>query len=206
MVQLQQDPGGRMSLRNALLVKLLDGEATGYELAGRFGTSAANYWSVRPAQLYAELTRMEEDGLVTAETVVQSKRPNKRIFSLTATGIGEIRRYAGEPSERMSLKDELMIKIAGVDISDQAALLGDIARRRQSSVDMLRSYEATRQDMLRGRDEDTFVRTAHRVGPYLTLLRGIASERGTLDWCDTATRIIAGRSSRADPQEHPVTA
>lgn len=195
-----------MSLRNALLVKLLDGEATGYELAGRFGTSAANYWSVRPAQLYAELTRMEEDGLVAAETVVQSKRPNKRLFSLTAAGIGELQRYAREPSGRMSVKDELMIKVAGIDVSDRAALLGDIARRRQASVDMLRSYEATRQDMLDGRDEETFVQTAPRIGPYLTLLRGIASERGTIAWCDTAARIIAERHNRADTQEHPITA
>jgi DNA-binding PadR family transcriptional regulator len=195
-----------MSLRNALLVKLLDGEATGYELAKRFGTGMANYWSVGPAQLYAELSRMEGDGLVAAETVVQTKRPNKRLYTLTGLGIEELQRFAREPSERSSIKDPLLVKVAGIDVSDVAALLEDIARRRQSSIEMLASYEAMRLDLLQGDDEETFVKTTSRIGPYLTLLRGIAFESGAIDWCDTAARIVCQRQEHDGEQEPANTA
>lgn len=184
-----------MSLRHALLVTLLDGEATGYELAKSFNIAAANFWHAQQAQLYAELRRMEADGLVAAETVVQHTRPNKRVFSLTETGMAEIRRYVTEPSERTSVKDELLVKVAAIDVVDRGPLLEDLARRRAACVEQLERYERGRDRMLHGRDEATFLRTTQRVGPYLTLLRGIALERENIAWCDTATRLITERAA-----------
>jgi DNA-binding PadR family transcriptional regulator len=194
-----------VSLRHALLVTLLDGDATGYELARRFDIAAANFWHAQRAQLYAELNRMEANGLVAAETVIQTTRPNKRVFSLTDTGMEEIRRYSAEPSERISLKDELLVKITAVDIADHNALLDDIARRRASSVAQLDRYEHDRHRMLHGRDEDTFIRTTRRVGPYLTLLRGIALEQENIDWCDTATRTLTARATQTRRRIHTRT-
>ena len=46
-----------MSLRHAILTALLDGEASGYELAKHFDLSVANFWHALPAQLYPELNR-----------------------------------------------------------------------------------------------------------------------------------------------------
>ncbi len=73
------------STRHALLSALLRGDASGYDLVKRFQPSAAHWWHPKPAQMYAELSRMEADGLVTAETVIQTKYPNKRVFSLAST-------------------------------------------------------------------------------------------------------------------------
>src|SRR6266545_1471044 len=106
-----------MSLQHALLATLLDGDATGYELAKRFDIGASNFWHAQRAQLYAELTRMEADGLVSGETVVQTTRPNKRVFSLTEAGLAELRRFITEPSDRIALKDDLLVKITAVDVA-----------------------------------------------------------------------------------------
>lgn len=187
-----------MSLRNALLVTLLDGEATGYELSKRFSIGAANFWNVRQAQLYAELARMESDGLVSSRLAVQGKRPNKRLFALTDAGIAEVRRYAAEPSERTSVKDELLVKVTGADICDLRVLTEDIERRRAGSVTQLGRYQASIEAMMRGRDEETFVRTTRRVGPYLTLLRGIAEEEASVAWCDRAAAVLAARRAQPD--------
>ena len=48
-----------MALRHAVLAALLEGEASGYQLAKRFDVSVANFWSATPQQLYRELERME---------------------------------------------------------------------------------------------------------------------------------------------------
>ena len=86
-----------MSLRYALLSLLLDGDATGYDLARRFDASVANFWHALPQQLYQELARMEDDGLVRGKAVVQAARPNKRVFSdwnswsVSAAGLRRIR-------------------------------------------------------------------------------------------------------------------
>lgn len=186
-----------MSLQHALLATLLDGDASGYELAKRFDLGASNFWHAQRAQLYAELGRMEEKGLVSAETVVQTTRPNKRVFSLTEDGLEELRRFVTEPSDRTALKDDLLVKITAVDVADHDAVLADIERRRESAVAQLARYEDDVKRMLRGRDEETFVRTTRRIGPYLTLLRGIALEQENISWCDTAARLVAARGSRS---------
>ncbi|HUF98995.1 MAG TPA: hypothetical protein VMM60_12775 [Ilumatobacter sp.] len=140
---------------------------------------------------------MEDKGLVSGETVVQTTRPNKRVFSLTEAGLEELRQFIGEPSDRMALKDDLLVKITAVDTADHDAALADIERRRESAVDQLARYEDDVERMLRGRDEETFVRTARRIGPYLTLLRGIALEQENISWCDTAMRLVAARRGRS---------
>ena len=81
-----------MSTRHALLNALLHGNASGYDLVKRFQPSAAHWWHPKPAQMYTELARMEADGLVSAETVIQTKYPNKRVFSLTDAGRAELLR------------------------------------------------------------------------------------------------------------------
>ena len=47
--------------------------------------------------------------------------------------------------------------------------------------------------MLRGRDEETFIATTSRVGPYLTLIRGISVETDNIAWCDMAVRVLRAR-------------
>src|SRR5215210_2134753 len=87
----------QMSLRHAVLAALLEGEASGYELAKRFDVSVADFWSATPQQLYRDLERLELDGLVEARVVEQQRRPNKRVFTLTGAGRDELRAFTREP-------------------------------------------------------------------------------------------------------------
>ncbi|GAB91319.1 putative PadR family transcriptional regulator [Gordonia rhizosphera NBRC 16068] len=52
--------------------------------------------------------------------------------------------------------------------------------------------------ILRGRDEDEFFDTAERVGPYLTLTRGIAYERENIAWAQLAIRVLERRRRLRD--------
>ena len=144
-----------MSTRHALLNALLHGDASGYDLAKRFQPATAHWWHPKPAQMYAELSRMEADGLVSAETVIQTKYPNKRVFSLTQAGREELRRYAAVPSPPGEFKDELVIKMLSIDVADPAVLLVDIARRRKWCVERLRRDRASMEAMLQGQDADS---------------------------------------------------
>lgn len=63
-----------MPLRNAVLAALLEGEASGYDLAKGFDASVANFWMSTPQQLYKELEKMAADGLIETR-VEQERRP-----------------------------------------------------------------------------------------------------------------------------------
>ena len=67
-----------MSLRDAVLAALVDGELSGYDLSKAFDATVANFWTATPQQLYRELDRMDRDEVITARLVEQDGRPNKK--------------------------------------------------------------------------------------------------------------------------------
>ncbi|MFD3839344.1 PadR family transcriptional regulator [Streptomyces sp. NPDC058642] len=186
-----------MALRNAVMAALLEGEASGYDLAKGFEASVANFWMATPQQLYRELERMEAEGLVSARVVQQERRPNKRLFSLTEAGLEILRAYIADvPAKPTAIRDELMVKVQCVDIGDADAVRTAIAERVERSTAKLARYERMRERLLAGRTEDEYFAEADRIGPYLTLLGGMAFERSNLKWGETALKRLDQRASR----------
>ncbi|MGW2687641.1 PadR family transcriptional regulator [Streptomyces sp. NPDC001414] len=183
-----------MALRNALMAALLEGEASGYDLAKGFDATVANFWSATPQQLYRELDRMEAEGLVTARVVEQERRPTKRLFSLTDAGRREVRAYTAEPPARpAAVRDELLVKVQCADAGDMAAVRAAVAGRMELATAKLARYERIRQRLLAGRSEEAYFAEAERIGPYLTLLRGMSFERENLRWGELALRRLDER-------------
>ncbi|MBW8793919.1 MAG: PadR family transcriptional regulator [Streptomyces sp.] len=186
-----------MALRNALMAALLEGEASGYDLAKGFDATVANFWTATPQQLYRELERMEADGLVAARVVEQERRPNKRLYSLTDAGREAVRAYTAEPPGRPAVvRDELLVKVQCADAGDIEAVRTAVAERMEWATAKLARYERIRQRLLAGRSEEAYFAEADRVGPYLTLLRGMSYERENLQWGDLALRRLAQRAAR----------
>ncbi|GGX88570.1 PadR family transcriptional regulator [Streptomyces fructofermentans] len=196
-----------MALRNAVMAALLEGEASGYDLAKGFEASVANFWMATPQQLYRELERMEGDGLVSARVVQQERRPNKRLFSLTAAGREVLRAFLAEgPSKPLAIRDELMVKVQCVDLGDAAdmeAVRAAVAERVERAGTKLARYGRMRERLLAGRTEDEYLATAERVGPYLTLQGGMALERANLQWGESALKRLAQRAEALGARPRP---
>ncbi|OBI14173.1 MULTISPECIES: PadR family transcriptional regulator [unclassified Mycobacterium] len=184
-----------MSLRDAVLAALLEGESSGYDLAKDFGASVANFWMATPQQLYRELDRLAEQGLIQARLVQQERRPNKRLFSLTDAGRDAIREFTGKPPKPLAMRDDLLVKVQAADIGDTPAVREFISERLQWATAKLQRYERLRARILDGRDEEQHLAHAERVGPYLTLLRGIAFEEENIRWAERALAVIEHRLS-----------
>ncbi|MEW1780335.1 PadR family transcriptional regulator [Streptomyces sp. NPDC086777] len=190
-----------MALRNALMAALLEGEASGYDLAKGFDATVANFWAATPQQLYRELERMEADGLVAARVVEQERRPNKRLFSLTDAGREAVRAYTAVPPGRPAVvRDELLVKVQCADVGDIETVRTAVAERMEWATAKLARYERIRQRLLAGRSEEAYFAEADRVGPYLTLLRGMSFERENLQWGELALRRLAQRAVRHTQQ------
>ncbi|MBC7273216.1 MAG: PadR family transcriptional regulator [Streptomyces sp.] len=187
-----------MALRNAVMAALLEGEASGYDLAKGFEASVANFWMATPQQIYRELERMAGEGLVSARVVRQERRPDKRLFSLTDAGRAAVRAYVAEvPTKPTALRDELMVKVQCADVGDIDAVRAAIAERVEWATAKLARFERMRARLLAGRSEDEFFATAERVGPYLTLLGGIAFARENQRWGELALRRLEQRAAAA---------
>ncbi|OBG28830.1 PadR family transcriptional regulator [Mycobacterium sp. 852002-51057_SCH5723018] len=182
-----------MSLRDAVLAALLEGEASGYDLAKGFDASVANFWMATPQQLYRELDRLAEQGLIQARVVHQERRPNKRMFSLTEAGRDAIRQFTARPPKRSVMRDDLLVKVQAADAGDAQAVRGFILELLHRANAKSQRYERLRDRLLGGRDEDEYLAQTDRVGPYLTLLRGISFEQENIRWAERALAIIEDR-------------
>jgi DNA-binding PadR family transcriptional regulator len=186
-----------MALRNAVMAALLDGEASGYDLAKGFDAGVANFWMATPQQLYRELERMEADGLIQARLVQQERRPNKRLFALTDTGRQALYEFTAAAPRPTAIRDELTVKVHALDSGDGRTVRASIVERKLAAEVKLVRYERLRARLLDGRSEDDYVAHAERVGPYLSLLRGVAFERENIRWAEQALRILEKRSAVA---------
>ena len=63
----------------------------------------------------------------------------------------------------------------------------------------MQRYERFRTRLLDGRTEEEYLAQAERVGPYLTLLRGISFEEENIRWAERALRIIEHRLPSQTP-------
>lgn len=79
-----------MSLKHGLLGLLNYSDMTGYELTKTFEDSLAFFWQAQMSQVYRELNAMEEAGWLTSRAVIQTDKPNKRVYSITGKGREEL--------------------------------------------------------------------------------------------------------------------
>ncbi|MGI8712302.1 MAG: PadR family transcriptional regulator [Solirubrobacteraceae bacterium] len=179
-----------MALRHAVLATLLDADASGYELAKRFDASVANFWHALPQQIYGELRRLEQQGLIRGRTVRQRGRPDKRMFTLTKAGQQALREFATAPTRPGAVKEDLAVKIYAAGIADPEALIAALNHRAAQSTAKLERYQR-QADALADPDG------AH-LGPSLTLARGIAYERENINWCALAAERLRRHASNSE--------
>jgi DNA-binding PadR family transcriptional regulator len=82
-----------MSLRHALLAVLTSEPMSGYDLVKYFDGSVAFIWSAPHSQIYPELRRMEDMGLLSSTEVPRGKRAQKRVYELTSDGYAELQKW-----------------------------------------------------------------------------------------------------------------
>ena len=75
-----------MNLRAVLLGFLTRGDLTGYELKGAMDESVGFFFGASYGSIYPALRSLEEEGFARSTLVVQSDRPNKKVYSLTPEG------------------------------------------------------------------------------------------------------------------------
>lgn len=132
---------------------------------------------------------MENDAWVSAEVVAQEGRPDKKLYSLTNDGHGELNRWLVEPSNREPLRSEFAVKLRALHLADRETLAVDVKRRREIHAAKLAEYEesASKYFVDPGNLPD------EHVGPYLVLRGGIRGEQGSIEWCDEILNYLESR-------------
>lgn len=97
-----------MSLRHAVLGLIADGPASGYDLLKVFDRSLAFIWPATQSQLYGELNRLADDGLI----VVSHEGPRgRKDYTITATGRAELEHWITDVEPDRIRRNEAMLRV-----------------------------------------------------------------------------------------------
>lgn len=99
-------------LKFLLLGLLKECPRYGYDLKSVFEEFLGGMWPLNIGQVYTTLSRLEQDGLVSSETVAQDLLPDRKVYQLTDEGRAVLAEWLDEPSEGpIRLRDEFFFKI-----------------------------------------------------------------------------------------------
>jgi len=175
------DTMGVPAVRMPLLALLAKEPAHGYELRGRL---VRVFGEVYPApnigQIYVTLQRLERDGLVRSQDVVQATRPNKRVYELTAAGRAALAAWIGKPGSEPRVRDDFFMKLALSPMAGAADRLELINRQRRIYLNQMR-------------DLATLADTTNRGDPIPMLLveGAMLHLQADLDWLERCQEELA---------------
>lgn len=106
----KQADGGSTS--NALLGLLTLCPMSGYDMRSLIDRSIGHFWSESYGQIYPSLKQMATAGLVEKKTERTKGKPDRNVFSLTATGKERLKAWLREPvTQTETPRNELLLKL-----------------------------------------------------------------------------------------------
>ncbi len=181
-----------MALGDAILACLTERPMTGYELAKTFDASIGFFWKADHQQIYRELSRLRDRGHIQGREVVQSGKPNKLVYTLTAEGRAALRHWA-RPAERPAVDQG---RSAGAAVRARQRRHRTFARRPDGAAGTsprpLLPLRTHSQQALPARR-----RFAADTGKLLGLRIGLRHERAVAEWCEEALDALSATADGA---------
>jgi len=168
-----------------ILGMLTFGVRTGYDIKSGVDQSTRFFWAASYGQIYPELRRLEEAGLVEGTSSPTGGRKRKE-YALTATGRAELLRWLGTPASMPELRDENLLKLFFADSLPTEEAIEQLRVRKAGHEDFLRLL---REIETRAGDDPPFMQ--------LVLRYGIAYAEFNVAWCAEQEAVLAGRAEAA---------
>ncbi|BFM14635.1 PadR family transcriptional regulator [Maricurvus nonylphenolicus] len=177
-----------MSLKHAVLVLLEAEPASGYDLLKRFNERMGYFWNASHQQIYKQLKTMHEAGDIDCQEEVQAGRPDRKVYSITPQGHGELLTWLAKPVKPNKINDSLLVKMYAGHLRDSDVILEEVRDHRQIHETMLQTFQAMEAEYQALVPEEQLPFKL----PYLTLRRGILGEQSWLAWADEVEQALAG--------------
>jgi PadR family transcriptional regulator AphA len=175
-----------MSLKHAILVLLERKPGSGYDLAQRFKGGIGQFWSASHQQIYHELKKLSDQLLVEFELQLQSERPDKKHYRITAAGRSALKAWLLEPTKPERLHSALLVKIYAANLAEPAALAAELEQNLAEHRKRLDEYINLEQSYL-GKGNGMGRKQAQM---YLTLRCGIRYEWNWIELLSEAKALL----------------
>ena len=134
-----------VSLRHAALGLLSRGSASGYDLLKVFEASMANVWPATQSQLYGELNKLADTGLIE---VAELGPRGRKEYAITEAGRAELQRWMTSPQDDPAFRSAQLLRVFLLD-----ELAPEEARKYLTALQAHADSEHQRYAQIRDRND-----------------------------------------------------
>ena len=176
----------RVSLRIAALGLLAQEPGSGYDLLKHFEKSMANVWPATQSQLYGELNKLADAGLIEVSDVGPRGRKEYRI---TEAGRAELRRWVTNPQDHPPFRSPGLLRVF---------LLGAVPpeQAREHVVAMAERAEAEVKRLEELRDSVDWADDDASFYGYAALEHGLLAHATEAEWARWLANAIDERARK----------
>ncbi len=146
---------------------------SGYEIKAAVDNSTRFFWAASYGQIYPELKRLSEAGLI-AGTERPTGGRKRTVYEITADGADELRAWLRQPPQTFEMRDEGLLKLFFADALPRDEALAILREMRAKRLAIHRQLEAIKE--MKGEIEDPF--------PKIVLESGLEFTGWFADWCE----------------------
>ena len=120
------------------------GAQSGYDIKQLADMSTRHFWATSYGQIYPELRRLTQSGLIKAEDASRGNR-ERTLYHLTAKGRQALHAWVADGTvQAVEIRDEMLLKLFFADAmsgKETVKHLGAMRRRHQEVANALREHE-----------------------------------------------------------------
>ncbi len=182
-----------MSLKHILL-GVLQRPKSGYDVKQMFDHVFSNFWAAKLSQIYPQLKKLTDEGLLTVQETPSDKGPNKKIYQTTA---------AGKLALIAWLTDGPMIHTEKLAYLAQTYFLGSLdndQQRLKFLQDLLMRMREWHQALvsIQVQTKLRYPNYPHDLSeeefyPNLTLMLGVKKVGANVEWVEESIELLRAR-------------
>src|SRR3954449_13462510 len=161
---------------------------SGYEIKQLVDSSARFFWAASYGQIYPELKRLENDGLISGNDSSQGAR-QRTVYKLTAAGKRAAREWIDRAPETFELRDEGLLELffaGSIDPARGPELARERAARAAASAAQLRAIE----EQVEAMGQQGGPENSPDAGSLTVLRYGIEMNEWAADWFERAAERL----------------
>jgi DNA-binding PadR family transcriptional regulator len=173
-----------MSLRHALIGLLAGEPASGWDLSRRFQEILGSVWPAGHPQIYGELRKLQDDGLIE----VDSQGPRgRKAYRATEAGVAEVRRWLTSGEVDHTLRLEPLLRSAFFWLMTPAELADHLDREAAYFHALARRY----RDFAEAKDRGDYGHSPQTQSLRVAVEASARINEALGGWADWAKRSTA---------------
>jgi DNA-binding PadR family transcriptional regulator len=172
-------------IRYVILGLLSHEPLTGYDIKKRIEGSISYFYDASFGQIYPELASMEEQMLISKKIEMYEKKPLRKIYSITESGLSELQKWLTLPIEEEKVRYDILLKIffgRCISAEENVRNIREFRLRNAEKLTALDHFEENLRTVL-GENVD-------HIYYYLTVRFGQQVMQAHIKWADEAVAFL----------------